>query len=61
MMKLESHSLHFFYYIMSVLLFRWRLYRFLVKNFQSVIGKMMKELQTMYTDIVKLGDELRYV
>ena len=61
MMKLESQSLHFFYYIMSVLLFRWRLYRFLVKNFQSVIGKMMKELQTMYTDIVKLGDELRYV
>ena len=50
-----------FYYIVYVLLFRWRLYRFLVKNFQSVIGERMKELQTMYTDIVKLGDELRYV
>lgn len=43
----------------ACVLFRWKLYRFLVWKYQHVLAKKMKTLQTMYTDLVKLGEDLK--
>lgn len=39
---------------------RWQLYKFLVKRFQEQLAEELQRLQKAYTDLVKLGDDLRW-